>query len=74
MVASLGIEKLLKISENQLVCDGRQLESTKEEGAAAREANFEDWNWFFLFVWVQGRFLMESLVMLKKVKKTGRIS
>jgi hypothetical protein len=74
VVASLGIEKLLKISENQLLCDGRQLESTKEEGAAAREANFEDWNWFFLFVWVQGRFLMESLVMLKKVKKTGRIS
>lgn len=48
MVDSLGIEKLLKISGNHLVCDGRQLESTKEEGAAAREANFEDWNWFFL--------------------------
>lgn len=48
MVASLGIEKLLTISGNHLVCDGRQLESTKEEGAAAREANFEDWNWFFL--------------------------
>ncbi len=55
MVASLGTEKLLTISENQLVCDGRQLESTKE-GAAAREANFEAWNWFFWFVWVQGRF------------------
>jgi hypothetical protein len=74
VVASLGIEKLLTISENQLVCDGRQLESTKDGAAATREANFEAWNWFFLFVWVQGRFLMESLVMLKKLKKTGRIS
>jgi hypothetical protein len=42
VVASLGIEKLLTISENQLVCDGRPLESTKK-GAAAREANFEAW-------------------------------
>jgi hypothetical protein len=72
VVTSLGIEKLLTISENPLLCAGRQLESTPE-GAAAREANFEAWNWFFLFVWVQGRFLMESLVMLKKVKKMGRI-